>query len=169
MQSVNSWYLKFSAIFFIYFSLLCFVTHTAIVAAQEKKDPWERPPKNQETELIEIIKQKQKKYVKESYGEAANQCFTDIDLKKFKKSDKIQIIIDELKNDKRFIAAVSALNNLPPDEQQELLDSAMSTYKPTWAELGEISRKGQTDAGQEAEKLIAEAVVNLIKKVMHKK
>jgi hypothetical protein len=33
--------------------------------------------------------------------------------------------------------------------------------KKTWAELGEITIEGQTDAGQQAEKMIAQAVVEL--------
>jgi hypothetical protein len=44
-----------------------------------------------------------------------------------------------------------------------------TTYKKTWAELGQITSKGQTTAGQKAEKMIASAVADLIKETMIRK
>ena len=45
------------------------------------------------------------------------------------------------------------------NDQEQLFDSCLNTYRPTWAQLGKISREGQT--GQMAEKLIAESIVNI--------
>jgi hypothetical protein len=71
-----------------------------------------------------------------------------------------------LRKDKEFTNVVLALKASPPHEQQKLLDAALNTRRPTWAELGRIDRQGQTEAGQEAEKMIAEAIVNLVKELL---
>lgn len=180
MPAINSLSMKSVIVFSKFF--LCFVLfliNADSIKAQDNKDPWEQSPisissrnlKNNNVDptiLIKIIKTEQNRYVKESYGEAANQCFTDIDLEVFKKSNVTNKIIKELRKDKQFIKAVSTLKNKSPDEQQKLLDEAMKTYKPTWAELGAINKNGQTDAGQKAERLIAGAVVNLINEILKK-
>lgn len=125
-----------------------------------KKIPEE--PKVKPEELITIIKIQQKKYVKESWGTHAYQCFTDDDLKKFE-DDKVPIkIVEKLKTDNKFIDIVLAIKDMTPSDWQDLKERSLSTYKRTWTELGKVDREGQTEAGQKAEKMIAEAIVDLV-------
>jgi hypothetical protein len=52
-----------------------------------------------------------------------------------------------------------------PGAREKLLNEGMNTYKPTWALRKEISPNGQTEAGQKAERLIAEAIVDLVREL----
>lgn len=115
-------------------------------------------------QLIEYVKGKQKQYVRESYGEMAHQCFTDDDLDRFIHKRVVDRITQEIDNDPVFDDIVLAVKNLSEYEQAALLDSASKTYKPTWAQMGSINIAGQTEAGQKAEKMIAEAICNLVRK-----
>ena len=114
--------------------------------------------------LVEIIQQQQKSNVKASHSE--QDCFTDKDLERFK-SRKIQNqIVAELMNDNSFIDLIISIKGMSPTKRQALLDDLCAKVaKPTWRSLGEISSKGQTDAGNEAELLIAEAIVAKVKEV----
>jgi hypothetical protein len=115
--------------------------------------------------LIEIIIEDQRIYVKESWGELANQNFTQKDLDEFKKKDIPKQVTDKLRHNGDFLEVVLAIKQMRLSEQQKLLDQALRTYKPTWEERGTISREGQTEAGQEAERMIAGAVVGLVKEL----
>jgi hypothetical protein len=115
--------------------------------------------------LIEIITAQQRIYVKESYGEQSNQNFTQRDLDEFKKKDVPKQVIDKLRHNGGFLEVVLAIKQMSLSEQQKLLDQAVRTYKPTWAERGSISREAQTEAGQEAERMIAGAVVVLAREL----
>jgi hypothetical protein len=116
------------------------------------------PPMRPEA-LLETVKEQQRRNVRESFGELSGQCFTDADLQKFIDAKRPAKIAEDLKTDKSFLAAVLALRNLAPPDRQRILDSAAKPLRPTWTELGRISREGQTEAGQRAEVLIAEAIV----------
>jgi hypothetical protein len=116
--------------------------------------------------LIEIIKEQQQKHVKESFGEFASQSFTEEDLRVFVDAKVPAGISETLKHDNQFIDVVLAIKNMPSGERQKLLDMASQTCKPTWGQLGKISREGQTDAGQRAEKMIASAIVTLVKDIL---
>jgi len=116
--------------------------------------------------IIDIIKAKQKLYVRESWGERASECFTNDDLERFHNSQTVKKIVDNLRKDKTFLSAIQALKALSPKQRDELLEKAASTYKPTWAQLGKIDRSGQTDAGQQAEKEIAAAVSGLCRELL---
>lgn len=115
--------------------------------------------------LIEIIKQQQGKTVRESHGEEASQNFSESDLANFIKEKKTTKIAEELKRDNEFIDIVFAIKAMPRNERQKLLERASNTYKPTWAQLGKIDPHGQTEAGQKAERMIADTVVNLVKEL----
>ena len=123
--------------------------------------------KNKANQLITIIKEQQRKNVKESWGELAYQCFTDDDLARFIKNKRIEQIIESLKRDPNFLDVVSAIRQMKPSERKKLLHAADKPLRPTWAELGRISREGQTEAGQEAEKMIATAIVKLVKELVN--
>ncbi len=114
-------------------------------------------------QLLECIQEKQRQYVRESYGEMAHQCFTDDDLSKFIQRGVTDEIVQSLSRDSAFDDIVIAIKNMPANEQTLFLRKASSTYKPTWADLGRIDRAGQTEAGQRAEMMIAEAICKLVK------
>ena len=116
--------------------------------------------------LIDLIRATQRQHVRESWGERASECFTDVNLATFKKENVTKKIVDQLRNDQNFLAIVHALRALNGQQRSELLERASATYKPTWAQLGKIDRLGQTDAGQQAEKEIAAAIVELVKEML---
>jgi hypothetical protein len=128
--------------------------------------PTEKPEK-----LLDIIVSQQRSNVKESWGVYAFQCFTQDDLQQLIRSGTPRQIADELKKDDEFIDVVRAIRALPPSERLRLLDRALGTYRRTWAQLGldptkspeSELRKATTDSGQVAEKLISEAIVDLVK------
>jgi predicted small secreted protein len=124
-----------------------------------------REPKNKPEQLISIIQEQQRKNVKESWGELAYQCFTDDDLARFIKNKRTEQIRESLKRDPEFLDVVLAIRQMEPSERKKLLISADKPLRPTWAELGRISREGQTEAGQEAERMIATAIVKLVKEL----
>lgn len=114
-------------------------------------------------ELVKTIRATQTKYVRDSWGEKANQSFTDLDLEKFYADRILDRISNELKSDKRFAPVAQTIRSLPAQQRDEILDRAAKIYKPTWEQLGKIDRSGQTDAGQKAEREIARTIVALIK------
>jgi hypothetical protein len=118
--------------------------------------------------IIDIVKGQQAIFVKESYGENANQCFTDNDLHNFMTKSIPVLVSDNLQKNNEYLAVVIALKNMDVVERQQLLKHAQGTFKPTWGELGHISREGQTDAGQTAEKLIAKSIVELTMNLLTK-
>jgi len=134
-----------------------------IIPKKHQEEPKVKPEK-----LITIIKEQQKKYVRESWDTDAYQCFTDEDLEKFEDSGIPRKIVEKLKKNNQFIDVVLAIKEIPPSKWQDLKERSLKTYKPTWAELGKISREGQTEAGQKAEKTIAEAIVELVVELLKK-
>ena len=115
--------------------------------------------------IIEIIKEQQRLYVKESSGELAAQSFTERDLQEFRERNITKQITDNLRRNGDFLEVVLAIKQMTPGEQQRLFDQASRTYKPTWTELGKISREGQTGAGQQAERMVADAIVALAREL----
>lgn len=111
--------------------------------------------------LITLIRSYQRRYVRESFGTSADQCFTDVDLVSYRKDRRIDQIVKELSGSRRISAIVSELKAMSVVQQEEVLDKAGSTFRPTWAQLGKIDRAGQTEAGQIAEREIAEAIAGL--------
>ena len=68
-----------------------------------------------------------------------------------------------LAKDQKFAAIVADIRQMSNAERSRLLYRAQRTYKATWKQIGCISRRGQTLAGQKAERLCAEAIVGLVK------
>jgi hypothetical protein len=122
-------------------------------------------PVNDPKKLVGIIKQQQHDNVKESHGEYVNQCFTDEDLKRFVEGKKTVEITKQLKKNNHFLETVLAVKKMRPSERQNLIDECLKISRPTWAELGRISREGQTEAGQQAERMIAKAIVDLVEEL----
>jgi uncharacterized membrane protein YuzA (DUF378 family) len=118
--------------------------------------------------LIEIIVKEQRDNVRESFGELRGQNFSVEDLQNFKKTGKLKAILARLKTDSEFLDVVLAIKRMPATERQKLLNKAENTYKPTWEQMGKVDRTGQTTAGQDAERMIAEGIVNLVKELSTK-
>jgi hypothetical protein len=137
---------------------LAFVSCLASVSQDERFDPSTVKPET----LREIIAEQQRRNVRESYGIWAHECFTDDDLDQFVRSAQPARIARSLKGSKRFMAVVSALKKMPSAQRHKLLNSCRKPLRKTWAQLGRISPEGQTEAGQKAERLIADAIVDFV-------
>jgi len=116
--------------------------------------------------LLTLIRERQREYVRESTGEEEGQCFTSDDLEEFQRSGITHTVIQALRQDNRFINIVRNIKKLEPVARQDLLVAARNIAKPTWAQLGKISSKGQTVAGRQAELLIAETVSSFVEELM---
>lgn len=141
---------RFSFVLFSLFFFFCF--ESVSIIAQDSQ---------QSNKLSQIIKKQQKRYVKESCGTLDYQCFTEKDLERFKGNRTTTVVTNSLQQDISFWRVILWLKNLPTERKENMFEQAKETYKPTWAELGEVSCKGQTQAGQEAERMIADAVEKL--------
>ena len=115
------------------------------------------------SKLVDIIKEQQRQHVKASYTE--QNCFSVENLESFKKEKKQDQIVAGLMRENSFIDLMISIQNMSPTDKQTLLDECSKTAKPTWGELGKVSSEGQTDAGREAEALIANAIVSQVKKI----
>jgi hypothetical protein len=121
-------------------------------------------------ELINIIKRIQKKYVRESWGIYKEECFTDIDFEKFNNDGSLYEIKNSIENDRIFAVLIRRIEEMPLAQRADLLSRAENTYKKTWAALNlnpanssrEQLRAGQTEAGSNAERAIAEAVAGYV-------
>jgi beta-glucanase (GH16 family) len=122
----------------------------------------------QPEDLVGIIKKQQGANVRVSYGEWAGQNFSDLDLERFIRVKMATRIANRLKSDQRFLKVVHAIEKMPENEMKDLLTRCLTISRPTWAELGRISSRGQTDAGQTAELLIGEAIVKLVRTLIAK-
>lgn len=125
---------------------------------------------NPDEKLIELIKSYQTRYVKKSTGTYDYQAFTDNDLIKFydrKVTDKLE---RKLSEDGEFLGLVLAIKEITPQEWGKLKNEALLVFKPTFGEAGGVKADGsaQTEAGQEAEREIAETIVDLVTKLKRK-
>ena len=146
----------------IRFALAIFAFSISIASVQSQIVIAPKPAKGDVAEsLIEIIRASQKRYVRESWGERSSECFTSLDLDNFHDSNVVKRLVEEMRKNKKMIAVSESLKNLPIPLREDVLEKATSTYKPTWAQIGKIDRRGQTEAGQQAEKEIASAIVTL--------
>jgi hypothetical protein len=124
--------------------------------------------------LIAIIKQLQTEYVRDSIGVEAHECFTDDDFNQFISNKKTVEIVERLHKDNDFGNLVNAIRDLNSDSRSNLLNRALNTYRRTWSELhlnpnsasADELRKGQTRGGMQAEKLIAQTVVDLVRQML---
>ncbi|MGA2740152.1 MAG: hypothetical protein ABSG65_22265 [Bryobacteraceae bacterium] len=108
--------------------------------------------------LQAIIQKLQVDNVKESCSET--DCFTDIDYKSFQNDHRAQQIAEEQRRSSPFLKAARALGNLSEDKRQAACELLRQPYRKTWAQLVEVSCKGQTVAGNKAERDIANALVD---------
>lgn len=116
------------------------------------------------SDLQAIIKSKQSQKVKTSYDDY--NCFTDIDLQNFIKNKTSDQAVNELMEDNSFIYLIISIKSMNPTDRQTLLTTSSAIVKPTWANQPSPSSEGQTEAGHEAELLIAKAIVSKIKEMV---
>lgn len=121
--------------------------------------------------LVPIIKQQQRVYVGESSGVEAPDNFTKVRLELFEKNGTVDGIVKSLEADPEFLKIVEGMRAMPAEEREALLQQAEVAYSPTWEQLDmdpminspEELRRGQTRAGQTAERMIAEGIVNQVR------
>jgi len=118
------------------------------------------------TDLRTIIGEQIKFHVKPSYGELDSQCFTDKDLSTMIQERIPDLIAAQLKMDPGFRGAIDRLRAMSPDERKLYLLRSRQPLHKTWGELGRVTSEGQTDAGQKAELLIANSIVDLAESLL---
>lgn len=118
-------------------------------------------------DLRAIIENQIKDNIRESYGEYAGQNFSDDDLDSFIGENVPGKVVDTLRNNKVFLAAVAKVRVLAPDDRVTYLLGCRRPLHKTWAEMGEISPRGQTVAGLKAEGILAGAVVDLAQSLLN--
>jgi len=114
-----------------------------------------------DSSLIKAIKDYQDKYIRKSYAEW--DCYTMKDYTDFQRQNTIDLIKVEFSRSRTFTSLLAEIGKLNETERNLLFKQGLATYQPTWRELHKVSEKGQTDAGQNAQKDIATAIVNLVK------
>jgi len=121
-------------------------------------------------ELFNCIKENQTRYIKLSTGYFDYNCFTDIDLNNFHSNEVPKQIADKLQSDSKFLALVMVIKNLSSDQWENLKSEALLIYRPTFGDVGGVKTDGsaQSVAGQQAEKIVAETIVNLVLEIKKK-
>ena len=121
-----------------------------------------------ERKLIELITREQRNNVKKSTGTFDYQCFTDANLATFKSSNRPQKIVETLKADSRFKALVEEFRAMPEAARKDAFNHARKVCQPSWAEMGYIDKEGngQTEAGQQAQLMVAAAIVDAIQNML---
>lgn len=124
--------------------------------------------------LVVIIEQQQRVYVGESSGLEAPDNFTTVRLDLFIRNGTVDEIVESLKVDPEFRKVVEDIRAMPPQERETVLREGGVAYSKTWEQLNldpiidtpEDLRRGQTRAGQTAQRMIAEGIVNLVRSLL---
>lgn len=110
----------------------------------------------------EIIDDQILRTIRPSYGQAAGECFTSEDFDHFIKSKTPERIVRLLQSNRQFLSAVEKVRAMPAAERKAYLEQCRLPLRKTWAQLGEVSPRGTTVAGQRAELALAGAIVALV-------
>lgn len=115
-------------------------------------------------ELTSFIKSVQLKNVKKSTAPDVSHCFTEVDLDKFKQDGRAEAAAKAALTTPEGRHALASVRALPIRDRASVLADGRKVCRPTWADLGGITPdgSGQTDAGQQADLLVAEQIVSLI-------
>jgi hypothetical protein len=121
----------------------------------------DREGKTPEQMLMDVVRWQQLANVRESTGTLAHECFTDDDLVQFRRRGVPGAVAARLRAAGDFREVVKALAALPPVERDSAYAGARMPARPTWRQMGFVDRagRGQTEAGQAAERMIADAIV----------
>ncbi len=98
-------------------------------------------------------------------GNEYTGCYTSEHRRKFIQKRAIQIMVEKAKMDPTFKKGVIALKKKSLKKQDTILELWNKPIDPTWSETGRIG-KGTTDAGQQTEIEIAEALTELVKDML---
>jgi hypothetical protein len=107
----------------------------------------------------------QSKNAKKSTGVYAYNCFTEDDLAWFRKSERVQKLVQRLKTDVQFTATVTVIRELPESTRVEVLAKCRKIAQPTYAMVGfvDTSGKSQTEAGRTAQLEIAPGICDAVR------
>lgn len=105
--------------------------------------------------LLDQIVTIEKKYVQDSWGTNRGECFTDEDYAAFTRERKAKAAVDDFAQSEAYSKLKSKLSDADTEVWNRILGQVRTQYQRTWAEVGEITRKAQTTAGQQAQKDIA--------------
>lgn len=120
----------------------------------------------QGSNLREIIENQIRDNVRESFGELAGQNFSEVDYQRFRRDNVPDQIVSMVRPHPKFKAAVEMVRAMPTADREAYLKNCRRSLRKTWAEIGEISPKGTTEAGKRAEIDIANALVDLAEKLL---
>jgi hypothetical protein len=140
---------------FLAAAMLIACGHSAVSAGEAKG-----------SDLRAIIEGQIRDHVRESYGELAGENFSDADLDRFMRDRVPDQIVAQLKANSHFLAALDGVRAMSPGDRAAYLKRCRLPLRKTWAELGGISPKGTTEAGQKAEQAIANAITDLAEKLL---
>lgn len=123
----------------------------------------DRQGRTPEQILLDLVQFQQRRSVRASTGQLAHECFTDRDFASFRAARTPEQIVKRLKQAPDFSVVVAAIRTLSPERLAETMRIARQTARPTWREMGFIDRqgRGQTEAGHQAELMIAAAIVDV--------
>jgi hypothetical protein len=144
--------------------LLCAATMVSVAAACSLfADSWpDRAGRSADQMLVDVVRWQQRANVKESTGKWAYQCFTDDDFAVFLASRVPSRVAATLSRAPDFQVVARALAGLPPVQLAAAFTRARLTARFTWRQMGFVDPAGggQTEAGHNAELLIARAIVD---------
>jgi hypothetical protein len=137
--------------------LLATVVQSACGALAEPRQP---------EDLIAYIRAAETAEVRESWGEAAGECFTWNDYDSFVRAKRPAVVAGQLKVAPQFRTLVEMIRAMPQTEREKLLARARETARPTWAMIGRISPDGTTEAGRKADLLLAESITGAVEELL---
>lgn len=114
--------------------------------------------------LLDELDKSQRKFVRESWGTEIGQCFSDDDYKAFVNSKSVDAAVDGFAEAEAVKQLLPKIRSLSADEWSGVLAMIRKHFHKSWTENGTIDRTGQSDAGQRAEKDIANAVGQFLDK-----
>ncbi len=121
------------------------------------------------TDEINALGRKIAQYQRDEVWTGGNEysgAYTWNDYDKFQARGGAAEIADRAQETATFIIdGVTALGQLPVGQQNEILESWRTPIDPTWAQTGRIGN-GTTEAGQLAEREIAEALTDLVQEML---
>lgn len=136
---------------------------SVLVGCEVLATDWpDRTGRTPEQVLVDLVRFHQRRNVRASVGELADECFTDLDFAAFTAAAVPQQIVKRLQKARDFAEVTQMLRSLPANRRAVVMRTARQTARPTWQTMGFIDRqgRGQTFAGREAELAIARAIVD---------
>ncbi len=119
--------------------------------------------------LLKFVKKQQHRFVRESWGEQAEECFTDLDLLALRQQIASDEVAKRIRADEEFASVVDALKKTNANERKTIFHAAMQVYRRTWREMGyidQVNRSGQTEAGQQGDRLVGQLTIDLVRQTV---